>query len=327
MQKYFSILLYTTFFLALLVIVLGAYTRLSDAGLGCPDWPGCYGNIGVPDEIKTEQYQRPLDTSKAWKEMIHRYAAGILGLLILLIFILSIKYRKQTRQGFILPFILLITVIFQALLGMWTVTHLLTPIIVTGHLLGGFTSLTLIYLLLLKQLPPKLNFSHKPTISSKLQLLALMSLLLLIIQIFLGGWTSTNYAALACGNYFPECLGSWLPELNFSQAFNLTWQSGVDYEFGKLDSDARTTIHFTHRIGALLTFLSLGILASKLLKYKLGFSPKWVLILLLIQVTLGILNVVLSLPLLIAVAHTLTAALLLLALITLNFRLYHYRNT
>jgi len=327
MQKYFSILLYTTFFLALLVIVLGAYTRLSDAGLGCPDWPGCYGSIAVPDEVKTEQYQRPLDSSKAWKEMIHRYAAGSLGLLILLIFMISIKYHKKIKQGVILPFILLITVIFQALLGMWTVTHLLTPIIVTAHLFGGFASLTLIYLLLLKQHPPKLNFSQKSAISSKVQLFASMALLLLIIQIFLGGWTSTNYAALACGNNFPSCSGLWLPELNFSQAFNLTWQSGVDYEFGKLDSDARTTIQFTHRVGALLVFLSLGVLASKLLKYKLGLSPKLVLILLFIQVSLGILNVVLSLPLLIAVAHTLTAALLLLALITLNFRLYYYRNT
>jgi cytochrome c oxidase assembly protein subunit 15 len=327
MQKYFSILLYTTFFLALLVIVLGAYTRLSDAGLGCPDWPGCYGSMGVPDEIKTAQYQRPLESEKAWKEMIHRYAAGTLGILILLIFMLSIKYHQKIKQGVVLPFILLISVIFQALLGMWTVTHLLTPIIVTGHLLGGFTSLTLIYLLLLKQHPLRLNFSQKRTVSSRLQLFALFSLVLLLLQIFLGGWTSTNYAALACGNSFPTCFENWLPELNFSQAFNLTWQSGVDYEFGKLDSDARTTIHFTHRVGALLVFVSLGVLASKLLKYKLGFSPKLVLILLLIQVTLGILNVVLSLPLLIAVAHTLTAALLLLALITLNFRLYHYRNT
>ena len=145
-------LLSLTLLLALVVIVLGAFTRLSDAGLGCPDWPGCYGHLTVPAEqhIDTSRFERPLEPDKAWAEMVHRYMAGTLGLFILAIFVLALVFRQRLSSGVLLPALLLMTVLFQALLGMWTVTRLLSPVIVTAHLLGGFSTLALVWLLWLR---------------------------------------------------------------------------------------------------------------------------------------------------------------------------------
>ncbi len=218
MKKLYSRLLSAALLLALSVIVLGAYTRLSDAGLGCPDWPGCYGHLSVPGDSDTGQFQRPLEAHKAWKEMIHRYAAASLGLVILSIFLTTVFSRRQRTQGILLPLALLGTVIFQAALGMWTVTLLLSPMIVTAHLLGGLTTLSLVWLLWLKHHATQPVTLYAPEIS-RLRVLGLIALLLLIGQLFLGGWTSTHYAAVACGTSFPTCHGAWWPDADFATGF------------------------------------------------------------------------------------------------------------
>ncbi len=306
--------------LALTVIVLGAYTRLSDAGLGCPDWPGCYGHIGVPKELSHSSYDRPLEHAKAWKEMIHRYAAGALGIVILLIVFLVIRKKTTLHQSITLPIVLLLTVVFQALLGMWTVTMLLSPMIVSAHLIGGFTTLALLWWLLLNQID-----QHRSTLPSKsMKVLAAIGLLLVILQILLGGWTSTNYAALACGNDFPTCAGQWWPPMDFVNGFDLVHSSGTNYEFGVLESPARTAIQVAHRLGALVVFVYLLMLGIKLLTFSFGRHKTLGAILILflvLQVTLGMMNVILGLPITIAVAHNLVAALLLLTVLTINHKL------
>lgn len=331
MSKFYSRLLVFTLLFALVVIVLGAYTRLADAGLGCPDWPGCYGHLTVPETTEGTGFERPLEPAKAWAEMIHRYVAGTLGILILLIFLLAAFVREiRERQGIVLPFILLCTVIFQALLGMWTVTKLLSPVIVTAHLIGGFTTLSLLGLIWLrsKQKPRSNTMSERRFNRFKtLRLWAGGALLLLIVQIILGGWTSTNYAAIACGPTYPACHGSLWPEADFKQGFSLSMQmqEGVDYEYGILESPARTAIHLTHRMGALVVLTVVGLLGLLLaFSHKAAFARKAariMLVLLVTQFTLGVLNVVLALPIAIATAHNLVAALLLLSLIAVNYKL------
>ena len=205
-----------SFILALIVVILGAYTRLADAGLGCPDWPGCYGQLLVPDVVSAE-YDRPLDVAKAWTEMIHRYAASILGLSIVVIFLLAIFRRPETLRSVKLPTALLLLVCFQGALGMWTVTELVHPGIVTMHLLGGFSTTTLLFWLLLNERKPLVL--DQPILSKHQIMLAIVTVLL-VFQIFLGGWTSTNYAALSCGDYFPSCLGEmWPDDMDFKNAY------------------------------------------------------------------------------------------------------------
>ena len=323
MQKTYSILLSLTLGLALVVIVLGAYTRLSDAGLGCPDWPGCYGHLGVPEQVDADQFERSLEHAKAWKEMIHRYAAGMLGVLILVLFVLRVRFRRYFEASIWIPTLLLATVMFQAALGMWTVTHLLSPPVVTAHLLGGFTTLALVWWLWLQRHVPR--FSTLYGSIGAVRGWALGALLLLIAQIMLGGWTSTHYAAVACGVDFPLCQGQWWPASDFRTAFSFEWQAGVNYEFGTLENPARTAIHLTHRLGALLVFLYLGGLALWLIRRRsvaCGIVPYALLVLLVVQVSLGISNVVFALPLVVATLHTLGAALLLLAVLALNHCLY-----
>lgn len=320
MTRIYDFLITWTLLLTLVVIVLGAYTRLTDAGLGCPDWPGCYGQMIVPDKTFDETHQQTIEADKAWTEMIHRYAAGSLGISILLIFILSITLRRQVGISLVIPGLTVITVLFQAILGMWTVTHLLSPTIVTAHLLGGFTTLSLIFILLLKRL--QLRDYYPDSITFKL--IAFLALLLVVGQIMLGGWTSTNYAALACGVDFPRCLGQWMPPLNLPDAFNLTWQPGTNYEYGTLDNDSRATIHFSHRLGALIVATTLIPLSLWIIIKQSGvlrFIGLIIFALICTQVLLGILNVILVLPLSIAVTHNLVAALLLLSIIALNFTL------
>jgi len=328
---YFRLIIFTAF-VAYCVLLLGAYTRLSDAGLGCPDWPGCYGHLSVPTDAKSiaatvsHDSGRALDTAKAWKEMIHRYLAGSLGLLILAISILSFVRRKQTTQGLILPFALLATVVFQAALGMWTVTLQLKPIIVVAHLLGGFTTFSLLILLALStHHHAKRAFFHTK-IPARLSRWALFALLIVILQIMLGGWVSSNYAALACAD-FPLCQGQWLPPMDYQQGFSL-WQSGhTNYEFGVLDNPARTAIHFTHRLGALTTFIVVSLLALQLFKAA-PFKRMGALLgtILVVQISLGISNVLFYLPLPVAVSHNGGAALLLITLIYVNYRLWQYRQ-
>jgi len=310
-------------FLALLVIVLGAYVRLSDAGLGCPDWPGCYGSLIVDDtpqgiNLAAEHYpERPLEASKAWKEMIHRYFASGLGLVILVLAYLAC-WGSETKQRSITLW-LVILVVFQGALGMWTVTLLVKPIIVIGHLLGGLATLSLLLLLLLRQSRDRKVVVYKD--QSRVRKLAQFGLVVLIAQIALGGWTSTNYAALACPE-LPTCFGeSWLPDVDYQEGFVLWRGLGVDYEYGVLSQQARAAIHWVHRMGAGVTTLILSLLAFFLFKIKAKKESMLLLACLLCQLVLGTLNVLLSLPLSIAVAHNAMAAVLLLSMVYLNFRL------
>ncbi len=312
----FKKLLHTSIILVLIVVILGAYTRLSDAGLGCPDWPGCYGKLIVPD-VASDAYSRPLEHGKAWKEMIHRYAASILGLVILALFFLAYKKKPLRPQTIALPAFLVFMVSFQGALGMWTVTKLVHPGIVSMHLIGGFITAALLAWLLFNQV---LTYKPQKKIDHKHTKLLYFSLIVLSVQIFLGGWTSTNYAALSCGSDFPTCLGQWWPTTDFNNAFY--WgEIGIDYEFGVLENTARTTIQMTHRVGALVIT---GLLIALLFAFKqyqyLSVNLKIIAALLLLQVSLGILNVVLSLPITIAVLHNAVALLLLISLLALIHR-------
>ena len=314
--------------LAFVVIVLGAYTRLADAGLGCPDWPGCYGQLIVPEsaeQVTDKSYldQRPLEPEKGWKEMIHRYFAGALGLAILFIAVWSWRRRgSDPDQPVWLPTFLLLLVIFQAALGMWTVTLLLKPVVVMGHLLGGFATFSLLVLLALRVRGRRLA-----AVPGGWRGAAAAGLLILVLQIALGGWTSSNYAALACLD-FPTCQGSWAPEMDFDEAFVMWRGLGVNYEYGVLEHPARTAIHVTHRVGALVTLLYLGWLVLALLRANAGLRGTAVMIgsLLLLQLGLGIGNVLLHLPLGVATAHNGVAALLLISLVYLNFRLWRRQH-
>lgn len=310
--------------LAFGVVALGAYVRLSDAGLGCPDWPGCYGHwLGVPDEAH-EQAQalaafpgKPVETPKAWKEMTHRYLAGGLGLLILAIAVLSWRWRERLGQSPAVPSLLVAVVAFQALLGMWTVTLLLKPAIVTAHLLGGMTTLALLVWMFL-------NRYRRPPVGDELaagpglRLTAALLLLAVFVQIGLGGWVSSNYAALACSD-FPTCQGRWLPEMDLARAFHLFRELGYDADGELLPLAALAAIHWMHRVGALIVSVLGGGLALVLWRSP-GGRP-WGLALggvLGLQVGLGIANVLLSLPLPLAVAHNFGAALLLSVALALN---------
>lgn len=239
-------------FLALIVIVLGAYTRLTDAGLGCPDWPGCYGLIGVPMTEQTIDVanqafpERPVEVEKAWNEMIHRYFASTLGLFILIIAGLAVFKRKQ-GQPLKLPVILLGLVCFQGALGMWTVTLNLLPAVVMSHLLGGFTVISCLFLLYLRMTPYQLPMgnSHMRDYAKY----AVIGTALLVGQIALGGWTSANYASLACTE-LPICQGDWQSRLEFSGAFSIP--EADNYEFGVHSYNERMTMHIIHRIGAIV---------------------------------------------------------------------------
>ena len=307
--------------IAFCVIVLGAWVRLSHAGLGCPDWPGCYGQLTWPEavsEIETANQafpERPYESNKAWREMVHRYLAGILMLLIFAITWKTWRDPHSRRQIKYLSAVLVLLIIFQALLGMWTVTLKLKPIIVMAHLLGGLTSFSLILWLMFSS---RRQQTDKPAIKvRKMRGAIITALLVLAMQIALGGWTSANYAALACPDV-PMCTGQWWPEANFQEGFVLWREIGVDYEGGLLDHNSRVAIHLTHRIGAVITLLVLIALAFRLIKIpRLRTGGQVLMALVLAQFTLGILNVALYLPLPNAVAHNAGAALLLATLLGL----------
>ena len=320
-----TILVYGLPLLAGAVILFGAYVRLSDAGLGCPDWPGCYGRITVPETLSAHPLdqkmaqQRPLEIGKAWREMIHRYLASTLGADIVLLAILTWRNTSRNPRGNALACYLLVPlVIFQGLLGMWTVTLLLKPLVVTAHLFGGIATIALLWwnLLAYHGVSPAGRTSNE-----HIQPMLWFALAVLLLQVFLGGWTSTNYAALACTD-FPTCQGRWWPSADFGEAFVLWRGLGVNYEFGVLETPARTAIHLAHRIGAAITAMTLLALVYKLL----GESEKsvrrggWCILALLVsQVSLGITNVAAGLPLAVAVSHNGVAVSLVLALITVLY--------
>ena len=297
--------------LCFIVVVLGAWVRLTDAGLGCPDWPGCYGQILVPDDpMAAADYERPLETGKAWREMIHRYAASTLGLLIVILAFLAWRNRVDPRHPFVLPLVLTGLVIFQGLLGMWTVTLLLKPVIVMAHLLGGMTTLALLFWLT----RPVPTGPSQP----ELRIFAAFGLAILALQIALGGWVSTNYAALACPD-FPTCQTQWWPGMDFATGFTPWHGLGIDYEGGILDNASRVAIHVTHRIGAIVTALVLGLLAWRAWKEPgLERAARYVAVALVAQLAIGVTIVLTQLPLSLAVAHNAVAALLLLSVVNLN---------
>ncbi|CDZ77512.1 Cytochrome oxidase assembly protein [Legionella massiliensis] len=304
--------------LALFVVMLGAYTRLTDAGLGCPDWPGCYGHMVLPsaqNELATAQNQYPqipIEARKAWTEMAHRYAAGTLGLLILFI-CGSVFWRRMQGENlpWVLPLTLILLLFFQAALGMWTVTLKLLPVVVMGHLLGGILIFSC-----LSRLSLQLS-SVKPMALPQWRFWLLLGLVIVFCQIALGGWVSSNYAGIACIG-FPQCNGQWLPPLHFSQGFNLFSPVGANYQGGVLDNDIRMTIQFIHRLGAMVTAVYVLALAALLLAKVKNTSLRLLAILAILlvasQFLLGVMNVIYLLPLWVAVAHNGVAAALMAVL-------------
>jgi cytochrome c oxidase assembly protein subunit 15 len=326
MSRSYRYLVLATTALAFVVIVVGAFVRLSDAGLGCPDWPGCYGQL-TPEHAREHidaaveaqgGEHGPVSVRKAWKEMGHRYVAGALGLAILAIAVLA--WRARGVRSPALATVLFVLVVFQAALGMWTVTLLLKPVIVTLHLMGGMATLALLGWLSIRELP--VASSAVASRARGLRPWALLGLGIVVVQIALGGWVSSNYAALACID-FPTCHGTWLPGMDFRHGFQLVRELGRTADGGHLAYEALTAIHWTHRIGALVTFLYIGALAVALVRAspqtaRLGAALGAVLA---VQVALGVANVLAGLPLAVAVAHNAVAAVLLLAMVVINFAL------
>lgn len=358
---------------AFCVIVFGAFVRLSDAGLSCPDWPTCYGRITwpvAPTAIKKADLlfpNRPVEMHKAWREQTHRFLAGTLGVLVLAE-ALAATFKRKRRFWLVIGAAVLIgigiplyqaqdyvassliaglgealllgiaafwpgggwrriavlalaVVCFQALLGMWTVTWLVLPIVVTAHLLGGMLTFAL-----LAWLAWRLSISDERSArGAQLRPWVVLGLVVLACQIFLGGWTSTNYAATICGFgrfAFPTCHGQWWPAMDFHQGFILLRHIGVDYQGGVLDGAARTAIQMVHRIGALVVFLYVSWLALRVARAGMRKHALALFALLLLQIALGISNVVFQLPLPVAVAHNGGAALLLFTLTVLLVRVH-----
>jgi len=355
--------------LALCVIIFGAFVRLSNAGLSCPDWPTCYGRASWPQSTHevvdhAASAIRPFETHKAWREQVHRHIAATLGMLVLVLSLLAARRRRFGIATILLAsafvataiplymhgehvaasvlaiigeaillfaalrwsnldlarvsVLTLAVIIFQALLGMWTVTWLLKPIVVMGHLLGGLTTFALLLWMAWRatDLPIKLADAVS------LRRWVIGGLVLLGIQIALGGWVSANYAAVACGLDFPKCVGRWWPPANFSEGFVLWRGIGVDYEGGVLDGASRIAIQMTHRIMAVI--VALYVLGLGVRLFRTPGMRGWAILLMLLiiaQFTLGILNVKLNLPLHVAVAHNAGAVLLLFTLVSLIARL------
>ncbi len=284
--------------LTFVVVVAGAYVRLSDAGLGCPDWPLCYGRP-IPDA---------LEDARAWKEMGHRYLAGVLGILIFVLALLA----WRTRQSPWLATAIAALVVFQATLGKWTVTMLLKPAIVVAHLLGGMALLALLAWFFLE----RQAYPRKPE-ARALRIPALLALVVLSVQILLGGWVSANYAALACPD-LPLCLGQAVPPMDFANAFHVLRELGRTDAGELLPQAALTAIHWSHRVFALLVVAVVSWAAFRTMKAFRGLGVA-IAALLLVQLALGVANVAFNLPLALAVAHNAGAAALLVSLVVLNF--------
>lgn len=309
---------------ALVVIVFGAFVRLSNAGLSCPDWPTCYGKLTWPVHAHEIAHadanfpQRPFEADKAWREQVHRILVGVLSLLTFALAGWAWVRRREIGRLALVPYAAAAFIFFQAALGMWTVTWKLLPLVVTSHLVGGMAMFALLAYTALR-----LTLDGSVRVDApKLRRMSIAGIVLVSIQIALGGWTSSNYAALSCGTDFPTCLMQWWPAMDFHQAFILLRHIGVDYEGGVLDGPARVAIQMVHRIGAVVVFghvLATSIRALRtppLRGYGIAVG-----VLLIAQVCLGISNVVFALPLPVAAAHNLGAALLLFSLLALVVRL------
>ncbi|BCL76693.1 heme A synthase [Jeongeupia sp. HS-3] len=310
-------LLLLTLIWTLVLVMLGAWVRLSDAGLGCPDWPGCYGRITPPEAAHDiahaeRAFGGEVDPSKGWKEMIHRYAVGGYGVLMLLACAALWRQRHRDAIPALLILAPLVVLVFQALLGMWTVTLKLMPIVVTAHLLGGMSLIALLSALAVRSRPAA-GLSH-----AGLAPLAATALLLCFAQIALGGWVSSNYAALAC-NGFPACQGGLAPPAGLAEALRPDRALGLSADGVPLTITHLAAIHWLHRLGALLLLVVVGLTAWRARR----IAPRHAALLalsLVIQIGLGIANVLLSLPLPLAVLHNGGAALLLMVITTLLVR-------
>jgi cytochrome c oxidase assembly protein subunit 15 len=348
---------------AFCLLMFGAFVRLSNAGLSCPDWPTCYGSATWPGhaheiaQANAAFPDRPFETDKAWREQVHRFFAGTLGVLVLSMALLSVWRRwgsfialigsaafaavgvgmymhgehqvssllsacaialpllvaaRLRRPGaWRISIVALAVIIFQAMLGMWTVTLLLKPIVVMGHLLGGIATFALLAWAALRFA----GVGTRDNFYASLRGPIVFGIVLLACQIALGGWTSSNYAALACGTDFPKCLGQWWPATDFHEGFVLWRGIGVNYEGGVLDMAARSAIQMAHRIGAFVVFCYLAWLSHKLARRGLRRAGIAIGVVLLVQIGLGIGNVHLGLPLPVATAHNGVAALLLFTLL------------
>lgn len=304
------------------VVGMGAYTRLTEAGLGCPDWPGCYGFNLVPqtaEDIATAEANfphSPVEIDKAWNEMIHRYLAASLGILIAVLWLQSWYFRRQRWLCTGLSAL----VIMQALLGMWTVTLNLMPLVVMAHLLGGFFILVLLLLLNLNLASWGQGVRYD---QRRLKPYLLCVAAVVLVQIALGGWTSSNYAAVVCTG-LPICEGDWISQLNFSEGFSMP--TAETYQYGVLDYGARLTIHVTHRIWAGVTALSVIALVAYCWVFSRDLVSRRIaqglLAILCLQIGLGVSNVWFHLPISVAVAHNLVAAILLMALTGLAYRIW-----
>ena len=307
--------------LALIVVVVGAWVRLTDAGLGCPDWPGCYGHVhpaqvaGNVASANAAYPSRPFNYQKALHEMVHRYVATTLGLVIIGLAAFAFWNRRDPAQPRVLPFVVLAVVCLQGALGAYTVTLLVVPLVVTAHLVGGLTTMALLWWLSLAPARRDVKAAERPV-----RRLAILALAALVLQILLGGWTSTNYAAVACPD-FPTCQGSFLPRTDFKDAFVLWRGLGVDYEGGVLATPARTAIHYAHRLGAVLAGLLL--VAAAVAAWRRAQTPGVrvaagaVGAAVLLQWLIGMNLIWQGFPLALGTAHNAGAALLLLATVTL----------
>ena len=309
---------------ALLVAVFGAFVRLSNAGLSCPDWPTCYGRITWPigphevDAANAAFPERAVDVSRAWREQVHRFLAGTLVVATFALATWGFRRRREPGQPWRVPIAAAVLIVFQALLGMWTVTWKLKPIVVMGHLIGGFATFALlVWIAIVARDAARARPAPR---HGAARAMVVAGLVLLALQVALGGWTSANYAALACGAEYPQCLGRWWPSADFGEGFVLWRGIGVDYEGGVLDQPARTAIHLAHRWFALVVaghLLALGVIAARRGARMLGIALS---LGVLAQVALGVANVVLGLPLHVASAHHALAAVLVALLVALLAR-------
>ncbi|MFZ9667186.1 MAG: COX15/CtaA family protein [Steroidobacteraceae bacterium] len=322
--------------LCLVVIVLGAWVRLTDAGLGCPDWPGCYGHVtpagAERNEGKIESYSPgwEYDSGKAWREMIHRYAATALGFIIVLITAIAIAYRRERPVSIPLAVSLLVVVVLQGALGAFTVWWLVKPLVVVLHLIGGLTTLSLLFWMWLNMrrttrlVEPVPGATRSATLDGARRM-AVIATVIVAFQIMLGGWTSSNYAAVACPD-LPKCQQQWWPEgMDFSEAFVLWRGLDINYTGGVLEHPARVAIHFTHRLGAIVA--SLAVLFAAWLAITraptdlVRRAGYWAIGALGIQLLVAFLMILKAFPLSLAAGHNAGAALLMMSLILLNRRL------
>jgi cytochrome c oxidase assembly protein subunit 15 len=318
--------------------MFGAFTRLTDSGLGCPDWPGCYGQanpLQAHADISAAEAAMPtgpVTVMKAWIEMIHRYLA--MGIGVLIIALMSIAWRRRLKSGRretrfspVLPSTLFAFVCVQGAFGAWTVTMKLQPIIVTTHLLLGMSLLALL-------MGFGARLSDHPHISrlggsqsaAALRIPAVLSIVLLVIQIALGGWVSSNYAALACTD-FPLCQGELFPPMDFTSGFTLWRDLGKTALGDYLPFQALTAIHWTHRAFAFVVVVLVAWVSLRAYKIEaLRNTARWLLIMIVVQFAVGVSTVYLNLPLALAVAHNGGAALLLILLVMLNYKILLARD-